>query len=74
MSVMKKRVITFIAACGLAAVTPFAHSADRATAESIAATLRDQAIRGDSTAWDFVSELSTRFGPRPAGSASSSHR
>ena len=70
MNVMKTSVIRFIAACTLAAVTPFAHSADGATAETIAARLRDQAIRGDSTAWDFVSELSTRFGPRPAGSAS----
>jgi Zn-dependent M28 family amino/carboxypeptidase len=70
MNVMKKSVlVTCIAACGLAAVTPFAHSADGATAETIAATLRDKALH-DATAWDFVSELSTRFGPRPAGSAS----
>ncbi|HVY80864.1 MAG TPA: M28 family peptidase [Steroidobacteraceae bacterium] len=66
MSVVKKSVIGLIAACGLAAATPFAHSAE-ASAESIAASLRDQALH-DSTAWDFVSELSTRFGPRPAGS------
>jgi Zn-dependent M28 family amino/carboxypeptidase len=67
---MKNSVlITCIAACGLAAVTPFAHSADGASAEAIAATLRDQALH-DEVAWNFASELSTRFGPRPAGSAS----
>ena len=57
---------------GLCAVTlaaPVASSADNSS-EAIAAQLRDRAMRGDSIAWDFVSELTTRIGPRPAGSAS----
>jgi Zn-dependent M28 family amino/carboxypeptidase len=37
--------------------------------ENVAAILRDKALHGDSTALDFVTELTTRFGPRPAGSA-----
>ncbi|MEJ0035042.1 MAG: M20/M25/M40 family metallo-hydrolase [Gammaproteobacteria bacterium] len=44
-----------------------AHAADRSS-ESIAGELRDRAMRGESVAWDFVSELTTRIGPRPAGS------
>lgn len=44
-----------------------AHAADRSS-ESIAGELRDKAMRGESVAWDFVSELTTRIGPRPAGS------
>lgn len=43
------------------------HAADRSS-ESIAAELRDKAMRGESVAWDVVSELTTRIGPRPAGS------
>jgi carboxypeptidase Q len=43
---------------------------DTTTSEAIAASLRDKALRGDSPAWSFVSEITTRFGPRPAGSAS----
>ncbi|HYB66329.1 MAG TPA: M28 family peptidase, partial [Steroidobacteraceae bacterium] len=30
--------------------------------------LRDEALAGADLAWDWVSELTTRFGPRPAGS------
>jgi acetylornithine deacetylase/succinyl-diaminopimelate desuccinylase-like protein len=37
--------------------------------EATAAKLRDQATAGQSIAYPFVSELTTRFGPRPAGSA-----
>ena len=37
--------------------------------EAVAAELRDKAVAGRSAAYDFVSELTTRFGPRPAGSA-----
>jgi carboxypeptidase Q len=40
-----------------------------APSEAIAAELRDRAMRGESVAWDIVSELTTRIGPRPAGSA-----
>jgi hypothetical protein len=34
-----------------------------------AEALRDKATAGDDIAWDWLSELTTRFGPRPAGSA-----
>ena len=40
------------------------------TDEQIAAQLRDEALAGQDLAWDWVSELTTRFGPRPAGSDS----
>jgi hypothetical protein len=36
--------------------------------EATAAALRDRAMRGDNAALDFTRELTTRFGPRPAGS------
>jgi Zn-dependent M28 family amino/carboxypeptidase len=36
--------------------------------EETAANLRDRAMGGDDIALDFVRELTTRFGPRPAGS------
>jgi carboxypeptidase Q len=45
-------------------------AADASASETVAASLRDKALRGESPAWDFVSEITTRFGPRPAGSAS----
>jgi len=38
------------------------------TDEQIAVQLRDEALGGEDLAWDWVSELTTRFGPRPAGS------
>ncbi|HYC10942.1 MAG TPA: hypothetical protein VEC10_14965, partial [Steroidobacteraceae bacterium] len=38
--------------------------------EAVAAQLRDAAIAGRSPAYTWVSELTTRFGPRPAGSVS----
>jgi carboxypeptidase Q len=37
--------------------------------EAIATQLRDAASAGRNVAYDWVSELTTRFGPRPAGSA-----
>ena len=40
------------------------------TDEQIAAELRDAALGGEDLAWDWVNELTTRFGPRPAGSES----
>jgi len=54
------------------ALVPFA-DARRAeppppTDEQIAVQLRDEALGGEDLAWDWVSELTTRFGPRPAGS------
>ena len=39
-----------------------------ATDEQVAAELRDTALAGQDLAMDWVSELTTRFGPRPAGS------
>jgi hypothetical protein len=39
-----------------------------AAPESVAAQLRDAAMAGRTVAYPWVSELSTRFGPRPAGS------
>jgi carboxypeptidase Q len=38
--------------------------------ETVAAQLRDAALAGHDIAYNWVSELTTRFGPRPAGSAS----
>jgi carboxypeptidase Q len=38
--------------------------------EAVAAQLRDAAMAGHSSAYAWVSELTTRFGPRPAGSVS----
>src|SRR5262249_20830804 len=46
-----------------------AGAAEPPSPEAIAAALRDKAMQGDTVAWDFVSELTTRIGPRPAGSA-----
>ncbi len=37
--------------------------------ETVAAQLRDAALAGHDVAYNWVSELTTRFGPRPAGSA-----
>jgi carboxypeptidase Q len=54
----------------LLAVNGAALASDSTASETIAASLRDKAIRGESPAWEFVSEITTRFGPRPAGSAS----
>ena len=42
--------------------------ASQPTDEQIAVQLRDEALAGQDLAWDWVSELTTRFGPRPAGS------
>jgi carboxypeptidase Q len=39
-----------------------------APAEGVAARLRDEALAGHNIAFGWVSELTSRFGPRPAGS------
>ena len=57
------RIVSSLLVLGMAAG---AHAADRSS-ESIAGELRDKAMRGDSVAWDFASELTTRIGPRTAG-------
>jgi Zn-dependent M28 family amino/carboxypeptidase len=59
------------AACAVVAPGLGVHAADVpqvGTFEPTAIQLRDAAMRGNSIAWDFVSELTTRIGPRPAGS------
>lgn len=44
--------------------------ADGPGAVRTAETLRDQALAGQSPGYDFLRDLTTRFGPRPAGSPS----
>lgn len=61
------RSLRILASVLVLAATPAVHAADRSS-ESIVGELRDKAMHGDSVAWDFVSELTTRIGPRPAGS------
>jgi carboxypeptidase Q len=46
-----------------------AAAATAPAAETTAAELRDAAMAGHNMAYAWVSELTTRFGPRPAGSA-----
>jgi carboxypeptidase Q len=45
-----------------------AGAATNPDSESVAAQLRDAAMAGHDIAYNWVSELTTRFGPRPAGS------
>jgi len=47
-----------------------ARAASGPPAEVVAAQLRDAAMAGHDIAYSWVSELTTHFGPRPAGSAS----
>ncbi|MEP7246241.1 MAG: M20/M25/M40 family metallo-hydrolase [Gammaproteobacteria bacterium] len=64
------RVSALCALAMLASLTAsVANSAEPVSSEAIAASLRDKALHGDTVAWDFTSELTTRIGPRPAGSA-----
>src|SRR5207248_9034182 len=42
--------------------------APAAAPEAVAAQLRDAALAGHDIAYQWVSELTSRFGPRPAGS------
>jgi carboxypeptidase Q len=55
------------ATTGATAAGPIASAHD---SERIARQLRDAAMAGHDVAYDWVSELTTRFGPRPAGSDS----
>lgn len=52
----------------LSAATAAAGAAPAPAPETIAAQLRDAALAGHDIAYTWVSELTTRFGPRPAGS------
>src|SRR3989442_777374 len=54
------------AAFGARAAAPAAAAAP----EALAAQLRDAALAGHDIAYEWVSELTSRFGPRPAGSVS----
>jgi hypothetical protein len=66
--ILWRRCAAVAAACTLLAATTGA--SNPADAELVAAQLRDKAMSGDNVAWSFVSEITTRFGPRPAGSES----
>jgi carboxypeptidase Q len=44
-------------------------AAELTDTQTIAATVRDRAMSGQSVAWSLLSELTTDIGPRPAGSA-----
>jgi acetylornithine deacetylase/succinyl-diaminopimelate desuccinylase-like protein len=52
-----------------AAGAPAAPGASTPSAEEVAVQLRDAAMAGHDVAYSWVSELTSRFGPRPAGSA-----
>lgn len=47
---------------------PGAHAAAPVSPDTVAEQLREAALAGHSVAYSWVSELTTRFGPRPAGS------
>ncbi len=59
-----------IAVLSMAGAAASAVAAAAAAPESVAAQLRDAAMAGHDIAYSWVSELTTRFGPRPAGSSS----
>ncbi|HEY1875105.1 MAG TPA: hypothetical protein VGG67_11940 [Steroidobacteraceae bacterium] len=63
------RALGVLAALLVCVVGPDAGAASGPTPEIVAAQLRDAAIAGHDIAYSWVSELTTRFGPRPAGSA-----
>ena len=69
-SVAPASLLALLCVIGLpaAAARAAAPAASEPTDEQTAAQLRDTALAGESLAWDWVSELTTRFGPRPAGS------
>jgi carboxypeptidase Q len=62
-----------LAAVAAALLAPAAASTAASGADlpqlATAEALRDRAMAGDDIAWSWLSELTTRFGPRPAGSA-----
>ena len=66
---MSIRLLTASAvALGLVALNPAAHAQDAATVQQ-AIVVRDAAMRSN-IAMDYVTQLTTRFGARPAGSRS----
>src|SRR5688500_14946372 len=64
---MNRLALLFSSSIVLVAAAAAASSSNDSS-EAIASELRDKAMDGDSVAWSFVSELTTRIGPRPAGS------
>ena len=58
-----------LAAAAAALLLPAVASAADLPQLSTAEALRDRAVAGDDVSWSWLSELTTRFGPRPAGSA-----
>lgn len=58
-----------LAAVATAALTPVAAFAQDAATVRTAEALREQALSAN-IAWDLVEQITTRFGPRPAGGAS----
>jgi acetylornithine deacetylase/succinyl-diaminopimelate desuccinylase-like protein len=62
------RASSVVAALALGALAANSIAAPPPAPESVATRLRDTAMSGHNIAWDWVSELTTRFGPRPAGS------
>jgi hypothetical protein len=61
-------VVAFLVADAGAATAP-----PPVSPEATAAHLRDEAMAGHSVAYPWVSELTTRIGPRPAGSVQEHH-
>ncbi|MDE2136703.1 MAG: M28 family peptidase [Gammaproteobacteria bacterium] len=61
-------LLSLLSSPGAAARPAAPAASEQPTDEQTAAQLRDTALAGESLAWDWVSELTTRFGPRPAGS------
>ena len=62
-------LLLFAAAAGLTAATAATPASPTPAAEEVAAQLRDAAMAGHDVAFTWVSELTSRFGPRLAGSA-----
>jgi carboxypeptidase Q len=62
--------LTTVAACALAVAAVGATPPPPRNSEALAVQLRDAAIAGHDVAYSWVSELTTRFGPRLAGSPS----
>jgi carboxypeptidase Q len=67
-----RRLCATLCVSSLAAAAFGAHAAaapaPAAAPEAVAAQLRDAALAGHDIAYQWVSELTSRFGPRPAGS------
>jgi carboxypeptidase Q len=64
-----RRLRCCLVVSALASGSVSAWAAPAVAPETVAAQLRDAAMAGHDIAYSWVSELTTRFGPRPAGSA-----